>query len=691
MNNHLYQHRGPLAILTLDNPPVNSLGHALRQRIVTALASAQADASVCAIVLTGNAKAFCAGADVSLFGTPRQTAEPVLATVLSQVENCTKPVVAAIAGVALGGGLELALACHARVALDSAKLGLPEILLGLIPGAGGTQRLPRLVGVDTALTLIQSGQAQTARQLADSGLLDAVVSADLMEAACARAISLTDELAVNQTPLSRARDTQLDAAATQARLVLERDKLSPRQRLQPAYAALLDALEAATLPLDEGLKRERELFLQLQASTQSKALRHQFFAEREATKLPASVQADARPLQTVGIIGAGTMGAGIAICALDAGLNVILLEQDSVALQRGQQRVTDHYKGRVTAGKMKAAVAASAEARLSPTTDWAQLSCADLVIEAVFEELAVKQEVFRKIDQHARTGAVLATNTSFLDVDAIANATARPQDVLGLHFFSPANVMKLLEVVRGAQTSPDVLATGMALGRQLKKLPVLTGNAFGFIGNRIYNAYRRQCEFMLEDGAWPEDVDSALQGFGFAMGPFAVADLTGLDIAWRMRKSQAATRDPRERYVRILDQLCEQGRLGRKTDAGYYSYVEGKKSKTTDAVVRGIIEQASRQRGLTRQELSAAQIQRRALLAMVNEAALLLQEGIASRASDIDVVLVQGYGFPRWEGGPVFWARQQERAPMERDLQALATESGHGFVLGDLSVLLDGN
>jgi 3-hydroxyacyl-CoA dehydrogenase len=286
---------------------------------------------------------------------------------------------------------------------------------------------------------------------------------------------------------------------------------------------------------------------------------------------------------------------------------------------------------------------------------------------------------------------VLATNTSFLDVDAIANATARPQDVLGLHFFSPANVMKLLEVVRGAQTSPDVLATGMALGRQLKKLPVLTGNAFGFIGNRIYNAYRRQCEFMLEDGAWPEDVDSALQGFGFAMGPFAVADLTGLDIAWRMRKSQAATRDPRERYVRILDQLCEQGRLGRKTDAGYYSYVEGKKSKTTDAVVRGIIEQASRQRGLTRQDFSAAQIQRRALLSMVNEAALLLQEGIASRASDIDVVLVQGYGFPRWEGGPVFWARQQERAPMERDLQALATESGHGFVLGDLSVLLDGN
>ena len=688
MNTDLFQHRGPLAVITLDNPPVNSLGHALRQRIVAALAAAQADASVCAIVLTGNDKAFCAGADVSEFGTPLQRAEPVLATVLAQVETCSKPVVAAISGVALGGGLELALACHSRVALESAKLGLPEILLGLIPGSGGTQRLPRLVGVDTALAMMQSGQAQTARQLIDSGLLDAVVSGDLMEAACARAISLADELAVDSTALPRARDRQLDATATLARIAQEREKLSPRQRLQPAYAALLDALEAATLPLTDGLQRERELFLQLLASTQSKALRYQFFAEREATKLPATLSATPRPLQTVAIIGAGTMGAGIAICALDAGLNVILLEQDDAALQRGQQRVTEHYQGRVAAGKMNASLAAANEARLSPSTDWAQLSRADLVIEAVFEELAVKQAVFKKIDQYARAGAVLATNTSYLDVDAIANATTRPQDVLGLHFFSPANVMKLLEVVRGTQSSPDVLATGMALGRQLKKLPVLTGNAFGFIGNRIYNAYRRQCEFMLEDGAWPEDVDSALQGFGFAMGPFAVTDLSGLDIAWRMRKSQAASRDPRARYVSILDQLCEHGRLGRKTDAGYYNYADGKKSKTTDTVVRGIIEQASQQRGLTRRTLEPAEIQRRALLAMVNEAALLLQEGIASRASDIDVVLVQGYGFPRWEGGPVFWARQQERVALNSDLQTLAAESGHGFVLADLSVLL---
>lgn len=689
MNTDLFQHRGPLAIITLDNPPVNSLGHALRQRIVAALDAAQADASVCAVVLTGNDKAFCAGADVSEFGTPLQRAEPVLATVHAKVEACRKPVVAAISGVALGGGLELALACHSRVALDSAKLGLPEILLGLIPGSGGTQRLPRLVGLDTALAMMQSGQAQTARQLVDSGLLDDVVSQDLIEAACARAISLADELAVNKTPLPRAHDRQLDSNTTRARLADERAKLTPRQQLQPAYTALLDAVEAATLPLDEGLQRERELFLQLQASTQSKALRYQFFVEREATKLPASLSAAPRPLQTVAIIGAGTMGAGIAISALDAGLSVILLEQDSAALQRGQQRVTDHYQGRVTAGKMKASLAAANEARLTPTIDWAQLSRADLVIEAVFEDLAVKQEVFRKIDQYARAGAVLATNTSYLDVDAIANATRRPQDVLGLHFFSPANVMKLLEVVRGAQSSPDVLATGMELGKKLKKLPVLTGNAFGFIGNRIYNAYRKQCEFMLEDGAWPEDVDSALQAFGFAMGPFAVADLSGLDIAWRMRKSQAASRDPRERYVNILDQLCEQGRLGRKTGAGYYTYLDGKKSRVTDAVVHDIIAQASQHRGIARHPLSAAQIQRRAMLAMVNEAALLLQEGVASRATDIDVVLVQGYGFPRWEGGPVFWARQQERATLQNDMQTLASEAGHGFVLADLSILLD--
>lgn len=401
------------------------------------------------------------------------------------------------------------------------------------------------------------------------------------------------------------------------------------------------------------------------------------------------LQAAPRKVGSVAIIGAGTMGTGIAIAALGAGLSVVLLEQDAAALARGKLRVQDHYKDRVAKGKLQASEAASQEAHLHASTDWSDLKRADLIIEAVFEDMAVKQEVFRKIDAHARAGAVLATNTSYLDVDAIARATKRPEDVLGLHFFSPAHVMKLLEVVRGKHTAPEVLATGVAVGRLLGKTPVVCGNAFGFIGNRIYNAYRKQCECMLEDGAWPEEVDAALVAFGFAMGPFAVADLSGLDIAWRMRSAAAATRDPRERYVAILDALCEQGRLGRKTGAGYYSYTDGKKSAATDATVHQIIEAASQQQGIMRTPLSAEVIQRRALLAMVNEAALLLAEGVAQSASDVDVVLLQGYGFPHAIGGPVTWARSQDRAALERGIQELAASTGYGFQVADLSLLLN--
>jgi len=679
----MYHVHNAVAVIRLDSLPVNSLGHALRQKIHTSVVAAQADSSVRALVLIGSDKAFSAGADVSEFGKPAQTAFPLITDVFARIDACTKPVVAAFSGVALGGGLELALACHARVALASAKLGLPEVTLGLIPGAGGTQRLPRLIGVQAAHSMIQSGAAQTAKQLEASGLLDKVVDGDLLEAAVVLALDLSNR----EEELPRARDRQLDAAALNF-IEEQRTKLTPRQRKLPANIAVLDALAAsAGADFDEGLKTERRLFLELLGSTSAKALRYQFFAEREAVKLPAAMQTEPRTIATVGIVGAGTMGAGIAISALDAGLNVILLEQDDAALQRGTQRVADHYAGRVAAGKMKAEVAAANAERLTPTTDWSQFSRVDMVIEAVFEDLAVKQEVFKKIDAHTRAGAVLATNTSYLDVDAIANATSRPQDVLGLHFFSPANVMKLLEVVRGTQTAPDVLATGMALGRTLKKLPVQTGNAFGFIGNRIYNAYRKQCEFMLEDGALPEEVDAALEDFGFAMGPFKVADLSGLDIAWRMRKAASATRDPRERYVGILDALCEQGRLGRKADAGYYTYTDGKIAKTTDAVVRQAIEAASASRGITRRTLSPEEIQRRALLAMVNEAALLLSEGVAARASDVDVVLVQGYGFARWQGGPLFWARH--RAGIRAEMQDLAIQSGWGYVLADLEPLLN--
>ncbi|WP_298233032.1 3-hydroxyacyl-CoA dehydrogenase NAD-binding domain-containing protein [uncultured Azohydromonas sp.] len=680
---HYTLHDG-VAVVTLDQPSVNSLSHALRSFIVQALDAAQADAAVRAIVLAGNARAFSAGADVSELGTPRQLAEPILPTVLQRLDAAGKPVVAALAGVALGGGLELALACHARVGLDSAAVGLPEINLGLIPGAGGTQRLPRLVGVPVALEMMLGGAPRSARQLADSGLFERVVANDVVDAACAVARTLAAQGGV----LPRVRDRQPEAATVAAQVAAAREQLNPRQRLQPAYAALLEAVAACALPFEQGLQRERELFLSLVSTTAAQALRYQFKAEREATRLPPQFQAEPRAVEAVAVIGAGTMGTGIAICALDAGLSVLLLEQGGQALERGTQRVHEHYAGRVAAGKMAQGAAEAAQARLKATLDWANLAGADLVIEAVFEDLAVKRDVFRRIDAHARPGTVLASNTSYLDLDAIAAATARPQDVLGLHFFSPANVMKLLEVVRGAHTAPDVLATGMALGKRLKKMPVLCGNAFGFIGNRIYNAYRKQCEFMLEDGAWPEDVDGALTAMGFAMGPFTVADLSGLDIAWRMRKAQAATRDPRERYVGILDELCEQGRLGRKSGAGYYAYPDGKQASTTDAVVRSLIEKASAQRGITRRPLDAATIQRRALLAMINEAALLMAEGVAAGASDIDVVLVQGYGFPRWEGGPVFWARQQDRSTLECELRELAAGAGPTQRVGDLALLL---
>jgi 3-hydroxyacyl-CoA dehydrogenase len=532
--------------------------------------------------------------------------------------------------------------------------------------------------------MILSGQPVAVTDHTCSGLFSTIVEEDVVSVAVQRVLDLAD----SKVSLPTARDIQLDPAQVVASVNLQRSKLNTRQRLQPAYGAVLDAVMANTLTLEAGLQIERTLFLDLISSKSAQALRYLFKAERDASRLPADLQTSPRQVQQLAVIGAGTMGSGIAIAALEAGFSVLLLEQDEEALDRGRQRIKSHFSQRVQSGKMKAIQGAKNESRLSTTTDWSRLVEADLVIEAVFEELQVKREVFKKIDAYARQGAVLATNTSYLDVDAIAGATQRPQDVLGLHFFSPANVMKLLEVVRGEKTSADVLATAMALGTRLKKTPVLCGNAFGFIGNRIYNAYRRQCEFMLEDGAWPEEVDRALTAMGFAMGPFAVADLSGLDIAWRMRKAQAATRDPGERYVSILDKLCEQGRLGRKTGAGYYVYTDEKKAAVTDQTVRNLIEQASVARGIERRSLPPEDIQRRALLAMVNEAALLLSEGVATRAEDIDVVLTQGYGFPRWEGGPVFWARHQERHRLEADLSQLAREAGHGFALGNLEILL---
>ncbi|WP_066259137.1 3-hydroxyacyl-CoA dehydrogenase NAD-binding domain-containing protein [Hydrogenophaga flava] len=671
---------GGIAVIVIDNPPINAGSAAVRQGLMTAIETLRNDDTLEGAVLIGAGSTFIAGSDLREFGQP--LTEPQLPAVIAAIETCSKPVVAALHGAALGGGFELALGCDARVAAPGSVVGLPEVTLGIIPGAGGTQRLPRIVGIPRAIRMICSGERVPAAAALEAGLVDQIASSDLRATAVAHARQLRGE-----KRLVRERDVPSTQSAEVGEATTAALKAGKRR---PAVLAAIDAITAtAHVGFDDGLADERAVFQRLRVSREAFALRHQFFAERDSAKHPSLDGAVPRAVELVAVIGAGTMGSGIAISVLDAGHRVLLLEQDAAALERGAARIHAHYAGQVQAGKLGAGAAAAVEARLQTCLDWAELASADLVIEAVFEDLGVKQQVFRRIDAVARPGAVLASNTSYLDLDAIAAATSRPQDVIGLHFFSPAHVMKLMEVVRGQASAPDALATGLALGKRLKKQPVLTGNAFGFIGNRLYAAYRRHCEFMVEEGAWPEQVDAALQAFGFAMGPFAVADLSGLDIAWRMRQAQAATRDPKARYVHIPDRLCEAGRLGRKTGAGYYRYPEGGKGPQLDEAVHQLIAQARADKGLQPRELGDDEIVRRALLAIVNEAALLLAEGVAERATDVDVVLVNGYGFPRWEGGTVFWARERGAAALQDDMRWLAELSGPGFVTGDLHHLLN--
>jgi 3-hydroxyacyl-CoA dehydrogenase len=664
------QRDGDIAVIVIDNPPVNAGSAAVRQGLLSAVQALRDDAVLQGAVLIGAGSTFIAGSDIREFGQP--LAEPQLPAVIAAIEDCGKPVVAALHGAALGGGFELALGCDARVAAPGTVVGLPEVTLGIIPGAGGTQRLPRLVGLPRAVQMICSGERVPASAARDLGLVDELAEGDLRAAAIAHARRLAGRK-------QRLRDRHVPVADA-ADLKQACDAALKAGKCRPAVeAAIAVTTAAATLALDDALADERAVFQRLRSSREAAALRHQFFAERDSARHPSLEGAVPRAVQRIAVLGAGTMGSGIALAALKAGYEVLLLEQDAAALERGATRIHEHFAGRVRTGKVKAAIAAAAEARLQSSLDWARLAEADLVIEAVFEDLAVKRQVFERIDALARPGAVLASNTSYLDLDAIAAATRRPQDVIGLHFFSPANVMKLLEVVRGRDSAADALATGLAVGKKLRKLPVLTGNAFGFIGNRLYSAYRRQCEFMVEEGAWPEQVDAALQAFGFAMGPFAVADLSGLDIAWRMRQAQAATRDPAARYVHIADRLCEAGRLGRKTGAGYYAYPAGATVAQVDDAVHALIAQCRAEKGITPRPFTDDEIVRRALLALVNEAALLLAEGVAERATDVDVVLANGYGFPRWEGGPVFRARERGEPALQADLDELAAWSGPGF------------
>lgn len=670
---------GAIAVIVIDNPPINAGSAAVRSGLLAAIKTVGHDASIRGAVLIGAGKTFIAGSDLREFDLPLQ--EPQLPAVIAAIETCGKPVVAALHGAALGGGFELALGCDGRIALAGTVVGLPEVTLGIIPGAGGTQRLPRIVGIPAAIRLVASGERLPVAKALALGMVDAVVDGDLRPAAVAFACRLGD----GKTLL---RDRGVPVADDGEVAAAKRDALKAG-RDRPAVRAAVEVVAGtAFLSIDEGLARERAAFQELRLSRDARALRHLFFAERESARYPGLAGAVPRTVGRIGVVGAGTMGTGIAIAALDGGFHVVLVEADEAALKRGARRISDHYAGRVAAGKLDEADAAGRRLRLTAATDWAMLADADLIIEAVFEDLTVKQELFRRLDAVARPGAVLASNTSYLDLDAIAAATTRPRDVIGLHFFSPANVMRLTELVRGVASATDALATGLAVAKRLGKLPVLTANAFGFVGNRIYAAYRRQCEFMIEEGAYPEQVDAALESFGFAMGPFAVADLSGLDIAWCMRQAQAATRDPEARYVAIPDRLCEAGRLGRKTGAGYYRYADGGKVRQSDPIVRELIDHARAEKGIASRSMDDDEIRRRALLAMANEAALLLAEGVAAWPEDVDLTLVNGYGFPRWEGGPVFLARERGRETLERDLDWLAGLSGPCFTRADPAPLL---
>jgi len=661
------QRIGAVVVATIDNPPVNALSLAVRRELLLLFQALASDGSASAIVLTGAGRNFVAGADIKEMDLP--PVAPSLPDVILAMEACPQPIIAAINGNALGGGFELALASDRRIATSTAIVGLPEVKLGIIPGAGGTQRLPRLVGTAKATALIAAGRRVGAKEARSLGLVDDVVDGDLIAAATAQLAGLKKRrLSELSAPPSNA--TEIERAAN--------DAMRPVRGVPAVGKAAEMVRLAGATSFTEGLKAERAAFLALRESAEAKALRHLFFAERKAQKVPGLGDARPRKVERTAVIGAGTMGSGIAVALADAGLPVALIERDAAAVESGRQRVRGIYDRLVAGGRLTQAAAEERFGRIACGDDWSAIGAVDLVIEAAFEDMEVKRDVFRRVDEIAPQGAILATNTSYLDVNLIAQATRRPQDVLGLHFFSPANVMRLLEIVRGDATAPDVLQTGLALARRLGKVAVVAGVCEGFIGNRIFAAYRRQMEYLLEEGAYPEVIDSAIESYGFAMGPFAVFDLTGLDIAWATRKRLAAARDPRQRYVAIADRLCEAGRFGRKTGRGWHLYPEGAKRPVPDPEVRAIIDAESAAKGIERRIIAADEIQRRAAAAMVDEAAKILAEGIAQRASDIDLVLANGYGFPAFRGGPLFAADARGLSVVLTDVEEMHRRSGAG-------------
>lgn len=657
-----YDLHGEVAVLTLDNPPVNGLGLATRRELSAGLERALADPAVVAIVVTGAGKVFSGGADIKEFGTDRAIAEPNLHSLIRQVELAGKPVVAAMHGTCMGGGLELSLACHFRVAAPATKVALPEVKLGLLPGAGGTQRLPRVLDVETALNMIVSGEPVASELLASlpgQKLFDQIVEGELLAGAVAFAAAKGHEHA-GGAPLPRVRDLKARHANPDAFFQFARNTVKAMAKHFPAPAKCVDAVEAAVKrDIDAGLAYERDLFMALMFTPESQALRHAFFAERAASKIP-DVPEDTplRRIAKVGVVGAGTMGGGISMSFLNAGLPVTILETTAEALERGVATIRRNYEAQVKKGKLKDEKYQQRMALLTTTLSYADLADCDLVIEAVYEDLGVKQQVFSALDEVVKPGAILASNTSTLDLNRIASFTKRPQDVVGLHFFSPANVMKLLEVVRGEKTAKDVLATVMQLAKTIRKTAVVSGVCDGFIGNRMIEQYSRQAGFLLEEGCTPQQVDKAVEAFGFAMGPFRMGDLAGNDIGWAIRKRRYVEQ-PQMRYSQTADLLCEMGRYGQKTGAGWYDYAPGKRDAIPSPVVEEMVAQHRAGLGITARTISDDEIVHRLVYALVNEGAKILEDGIASKASDIDMVYLTGYGFPLWRGGPMCYADSQ--------------------------------
>jgi 3-hydroxyacyl-CoA dehydrogenase len=686
MRTSQYTVRGRTAVIAMNNPPVNGLGLDLRSDLIEALDRAGADAAVDALVLIGTPQAFSGGADIREFNTPKMVAEPNLHTVIGTIERSRKPVIAAISGACMGGGLELALGCHFRVTLADAQIALPEVKLGLLPGGGGTQRLPRVVGVETALNMIVSGTIVPAQQLAQTRLFDEIVGGELESAA----LAFAEKIVAEKRPLQRVRDLPCTHPEAEGYFQFARNTARGMAGPFPAPLKCIDAVAAAVTSktFDAGLAAEREGFAFLLNTPESRALRHAFFGERACTKIP-DVPADTpvRTIRQAAVIGAGTMGGGIAMNFANAGIPVKVLEMKAEALERGLGVIRKNYERALSKGKLTQEKLEARMALIQPTLDYADIADADIVIEAVFEDMDVKKTVFETLDATMKPGAILASNTSTLDLNVIASFTKRPQDVVGTHFFSPANVMRLLEVVRGEKTAKDVLATVMKLAKTIRKLPVVAGVCDGFIGNRMINKYSAVALRLLDEGALPQQVDKAIEKWGMAMGPFRMSDLAGNDVGWYVRKRHYAEHPQMARMV-VADRLCEAGRYGQKTGKGWYAYAPGDRKAHPDAEVEKLITDYRQEAGITPRRIDDAEIVERLVYALVNEGARILEEGIALRASDIDMVYLNGYGFPLHRGGPMLYADTVGLYGVARRMREFAVQPGADAAFWEPATLL---